>query len=62
MTDPSSPMANPGRRLYEQARKLQRAKRQYLLRRGVTAVPTKPATVLQFPNPKEVADGSHQND
>lgn len=47
--DPSSPMANPGRRLYEQARRLQKAKRQYLLRRGVTAVPTRPATVLQFP-------------
>lgn len=49
MTDPSSPMANPGRRLYEQARRLQKAKRQYLLRRGVTAVPVRPATVLQFP-------------
>lgn len=34
-------------------------KRQYLLRRGVTAVPTKPATVLQFPNKKEVTDGAH---
>lgn len=42
------PNANPGRRLYEQARRLQRAKRQYLLRRGVTAVPRE-ATVLQFP-------------
>jgi hypothetical protein len=60
--DPSSPMANPGRRLYEQARRLQKAKRQYLLRRGVTAVPTKPATVLQFPNKKEVADGAYQDD
>jgi hypothetical protein len=47
--DPSSPMVNPGRRLYERARALQRAKRAYLLRRGVTAVPTRPATVLQFP-------------
>jgi hypothetical protein len=46
--DPSSPMANPGRRLYEQVRALRRAKRR-VLRRGVTAVPTKPATVLQFP-------------
>jgi hypothetical protein len=44
-TDPSNPMANPGRRMFEQARKLQRAKRAYLLRRGVTAVPTRPATV-----------------
>lgn len=46
--DPSDPMANPGRRLYEQARRLQRAKRQWLLRRGVTAVPVRDATVLQF--------------
>jgi hypothetical protein len=43
------PNANPGRRMFEQARKLRRAKRAYLLRRGVTAVPTRPATVLQFP-------------
>jgi len=42
------PMANPGRRLYEQARRLQRAKRR-VLRRGVTAVPVRCATVLQFP-------------
>jgi len=49
------PNANPGRRLYEQARRLQRAKRQYLMRRGVTAVPRE-ATVLQFPNKKEVPD------
>lgn len=62
MTDPSSPMANPGRRLYEQARKLQRAKRQWLLRRGVTAVPVRDATVLQFPNKKEVTDGAYQDD
>jgi len=55
-------MANPGRRLFEQARALKRAKRQFLLRRGVTAVPTRPATVLQFPNPKEVADGAYQDD
>jgi len=45
----TDPMANPGRRLFEQARNLQRAKRRYLVRRGVTAVPTRPATVLQFP-------------
>lgn len=56
--DPSSPMANPGRRLYEQARRLQHVKRQ-LLRRGVTAVPVRDATVLQFPNKKEVADGAN---
>jgi hypothetical protein len=42
------PMAYPGRRMFEQARKLRRAKRAYLLRRGVTAVPRE-ATVLQFP-------------
>lgn len=53
MTDP---MANPGRRMYEQARKLRKAKRRMQLR-GVTAVPTKPATVLQFPDKKEVTDG-----
>lgn len=52
MTDP---MAMPGRRLYEQARKLQRAKRAYLLRRGVTAVPRE-ATVLQFPPRPEPQD------
>jgi hypothetical protein len=55
--DPSDPMANPGRRMYEQARRLQKAKRQWLLRRGVTAVPVRPATVLQLPNKKEVTDG-----
>jgi hypothetical protein len=49
------PMANPGRRLYERARALQRAKRAYLLRRGVTAVPRE-ATVLQFPNKKEARE------
>jgi len=54
--NPSDPMANPGRRMFEQARKLRRAKRAYLLRRGVTAVPRE-ATVLQFPNTKEVTDG-----
>ncbi len=53
MTDP---MSTPGRRLYEQTRALKRAKRQFLLRRGITAAP-KEAAVLQFPNPKEVADG-----
>lgn len=46
MTDP---MADPGRRLYNQARALRKAKRRMQLR-GVTAVPTKPATVLQFPD------------
>jgi hypothetical protein len=55
----TDPMANPGRRLYEQARALKRAKRQFLLRRGVTAVPTRPATVLQFPTKKEVTDGAN---
>lgn len=57
MTDP---MANPGRRLFEQARKLRRAKRQYLLRYGVTATPVGEATVLKFqprpvPPDKEVS-------
>lgn len=43
----------PGRRIYEQGRRLQKAKRRMQLR-SVTAVPTKPATVLQFPDKKEV--------
>ena len=56
-------MQNPGRRIYKQARKLQRAKRQMLLRRGVTAVPVRDATVLQFPKrllppDQEVPDGA----
>jgi len=48
----TDPMANPGRRIYEQARRLQRAKRQFLLRRGVTAVPreaTVPASAAKEP-------------
>jgi hypothetical protein len=57
MTDP---LFNPGRRMYEQGRKLRRAKRLMQLR-SVTAVPTKPATVLQFPDKKEVTDGSYQS-
>lgn len=44
----------PGRRIYEQARALQRAKRRHLLRKVTVAAPTKPATVLQFPDKKEV--------
>lgn len=47
----------PGRRIYAQARALQRAKRRSQLR-SVTAVPTKPATVLQFPDKKEVPHGA----
>jgi hypothetical protein len=49
----------PGRRLYEQTRKLQKAKRAYM-RRRVTAVPVKEATVLQFPNLKEAPNGEDQ--
>jgi len=45
----------PGRRLYEQARALQRAKRRFLLRKA-TVVPREPGVVLQFPIKKEVAD------
>lgn len=45
----------PGRRLYDQARALQRAKRQMLLRRTVTVV-KEPAKVLQFPTTEEVGD------
>lgn len=56
----TDPLFNPGRRLYEQARRLQRAKRQYLLRRGVTAIPVGDAQVLKFqprpvPPDKEVS-------
>lgn len=47
----TDPMAYPGRRLFEQARALRRAKRAYM-RGRVAAVPTKPATVLQFPDRK----------
>jgi len=38
----------PGRRIYEQARALQRAKRRFLLRKA-TVVPREPGVVLQFP-------------
>lgn len=56
----NDPNANPGRRLYEQARALRRAKRAYLIRRGVTATPVREATVLKFqprpvPPDKEVS-------
>lgn len=57
MTDP---LSSPGRRMFEQARRLRKAKRRMQLR-GVTAVPTKPATVLQFPDKKEVTDGRYQS-
>jgi hypothetical protein len=50
------PMHAPGRRLYEQARALRRAKRRYLLRK-VTRVPAQPGVVLQFPTSKEAPDG-----
>lgn len=48
-------MTTPGRRVYAEARKFLRAKRKHTLR-GVTAVPTKPATVLQFPDKKKEVD------
>lgn len=44
----------PGRRAYEQARKLLRAKRRYWASK---ARPEKPGVVLQFPNKKEAPDG-----
>lgn len=50
------PVFGPGRRLYEEARKLRRAKRRWLLSR-VTPVPTEPGKVLQFPNKKEAPGG-----
>lgn len=52
MTDPLLGLP-PGRRVYQQARALQRAKRAMLLRRGVTVVKT-PGVVVQFPERKEV--------
>ena len=54
------PVVGPGRLLYNRVRRLRRAKRSMLLRRGVTVVHTE-AKVLQFPT-KEVTDGSHQDD
>jgi hypothetical protein len=51
MTDP---MANPGRRLYEKLRALKRARRQVLVRRGVTVV-SRDATILQFPKKEDDA-------
>lgn len=55
MTNPL-PEPAPGRRAYTQARALLRAKRRMQLR-SVTAV-SKPATVLQFPDKKEVPHGA----
>lgn len=43
----------PGRRLYERARRLRRAKRA-MESRGITPAPVRPGVVLQFPNKKEV--------
>lgn len=40
----------PGRRSYEQARRLLRAKRRYWVSK---AQPAQPGVVLQFPNKKE---------
>jgi hypothetical protein len=60
-TDPLQGLP-PGRRIYEQARALQRAKRRHLLRKVTVAAPTQPATVLRFPDKKEVTDGTDQND
>ena len=37
------PQLRPGRRLYEEARKLRKAKLAFLLRRGVTVTPREPA-------------------
>ena len=54
-------MTTPGRRVFNEARKFLRAKHKHTLR-GVTAVPTKPATVLQFPDKKEVPDAHPLNE
>lgn len=55
-TDPLADLP-PGRRAYEQARSLRRAKRRHLLK-GVTARPA--AVVLPFP--KKEASDAHQID
>jgi len=52
MTDP---LHAPGRRLFEQARALRRAKRRFLLRKA-TVVPREPGVVLQFPKRPEPPD------
>ena len=49
MTDPTE---STGRRLYEQARRLLKAKR-HMESRGITPAPVKPGVVLQFPKKKE---------
>lgn len=49
----------PGRRAYEEARKLLRAKRR---RWASKARPEQPGVVLQFPNKKEVTNAADQND
>lgn len=49
----------PGRRAYEEARKLLKAKRRHWASK---AQPVKPGVVLQFPNKKEVTDGADQDD
>ena len=50
-----------GRRLYEQSRRLLKAKR-CMESRGITPAPVKPGVVLQFPKKKEVTDGENQDD
>jgi len=49
-----------GRRLYNEARTLLRAKRLHQLSR-VTITPREPGKVLQFPIKKEVTDGENQD-
>lgn len=51
-------MTQPGRRLYEQSRRLLKAKRR-MESRGITPAPVRPGVVLQFPNKKEVTDGEN---
>lgn len=59
MTEPLSHLP-PGRRMYEEARKLRRAKLRYWASKA--GVPAQPGVVLQFPNKKEVTDGADQDD
>lgn len=61
MTEPL-PHLPPGRRAYEQARRLLKAKRRYWASKARPAKPVEPGVVLQFPDKKEAPDGEDQND
>lgn len=50
----------PGRRAYEEARKLLKARRRFWSSKA--RVRSEPGKVLQFPDKKEVTDGPNQDD